>query len=57
MSVSPSFRYYGETTAGRFLAVIMTERGDRIRVMTAYDFDAGQRRDYIERRTQGEWGQ
>jgi hypothetical protein len=34
-----------------------TEHADRIRVMTAYDLDAGQRRDYIERRTQGEWGQ
>jgi uncharacterized DUF497 family protein len=49
------FVYYGETNAGRFLAVIVTERGDRIRVVTAYDLDAGQRRDYIERRTQGEW--
>ena len=47
----------GETNAGRFLAVIVTERGDKIRVVTAYDLDAGQRRDYIERRTQGEWGQ
>jgi uncharacterized DUF497 family protein len=51
------FVYYGETNAGRFLAVIVTERDDRIRVVTAYDLDAGQRRDYIERRTQGEWGQ
>jgi uncharacterized DUF497 family protein len=51
------FVYYGETNAGRFLAVIVTERGDRIRVVTAYDLDAGQRRDYIERRTQGDWGQ
>ena len=50
------FVYYGETNAGRFLAVIVTERGDRIRVETAYDLDAGQRRDYIERRMQGEWG-
>ena len=49
--------YYGQTNAGRFLAVIVTERGDRIRVVTAYDLDAGQRRDYIGRRTQGEWGQ
>ena len=48
--------YYGETNAGRFLAVIVTERGDRIRVVTAYDLDAGQRRNYIERQTQGEWG-
>jgi uncharacterized DUF497 family protein len=50
------FVYYGETNAGRFLTVVMTERGDRIRVVTAYGLDAGQRRDYIERRTQGEWG-
>ncbi len=51
------FVYYGESNAGCFLAVIVTERGDRIRVVTAYDLDAGQRRDYIERQTQGEWGQ
>jgi len=51
------FVYYGETDAGRFLAAIVTERGDRIRVVTAHDLDAGQRRDYIERRMQGEWGQ
>ncbi|MGH9784313.1 MAG: BrnT family toxin [Terriglobia bacterium] len=48
------FVYYGETDAGRLLAVIVTERGDNIRVVTAYDLDAGQRRDYIERRMQGE---
>jgi uncharacterized DUF497 family protein len=48
------FVYYGETNAGRLLAVIITERGDAIRVVTAYDLDAGQRRDYIERRAQGE---
>jgi len=50
----PRFVYYGETDAGRLLAVIMTERGENIRVITAYDLDAGQRRDYLERRTQGE---
>ena len=48
------FVYYGETNAGRLLAVIVTERGDNIRVVTAYDLDAGQRRDYRERRRQGE---
>jgi len=48
------FVYYGETDAGRLLAVIVTERGDNIRVVTAYDLDAGQRRDYLERRAQGE---
>ena len=46
--------YYGETDAGRLLAIIVTERGENIRVITAYGLDAGQRRDYLERRTQGE---
>ena len=46
--------YYGETNAGRLLAVIVTERGGRIRVVTAYALDAGQRRDYLQRRAQGE---
>ena len=27
--------YYGETTARRLLAVVITERGERIRVITA----------------------
>jgi uncharacterized DUF497 family protein len=48
------FVYYGETDAGRLLAVIITERGENIRVITAYDLDAGQRLDYLEKRTQGE---
>ena len=46
--------YYGETNAGRFLAVIVMERGDDIRVVTAYRLDAGQKRDYLRRRAQGE---
>ncbi len=48
------FVYYGETEAGRLIAVIVTERGGNIRVVTAYDLDAGQRRDYLKRRAQGE---
>jgi uncharacterized DUF497 family protein len=48
------FVYYGGTDAGRLLAVIVTERGDRIRVVTAYDLDARQKRDFLERRIQGE---
>jgi len=48
------FVYYGETNAGRLLALIVTERGERIRVVTAYDLDAGQRRDYLNRRAHGE---
>jgi uncharacterized DUF497 family protein len=48
------FVYYGETDSGRLLAVIVTEPGDRLRVVTPYDLDAGQRRDYIGRRLEGE---
>jgi uncharacterized DUF497 family protein len=48
------FVYYGETNAGRLLAVIVTERSDDLRVVTAYDLDASQRRDYLRRRAQGE---
>jgi uncharacterized DUF497 family protein len=46
--------YYGETAAGRLLAVVLVERGEKIRVVTAYDLDAGQKRDYLARRLQGE---
>lgn len=48
------FLYYGETNAGRLLAVVVTERTDKLRVVTAYDLDAGQKRDYLNRRTKGE---
>ena len=48
------FVYYGETDSGRLLAVIVTECRDNLRVVTAYDLDAGQGRDYVERRAQGE---
>jgi uncharacterized DUF497 family protein len=50
----PRFVYYGETDAGRLLAVVLTERGDRIRVVTAYRLDAGQKREYFARRLRGE---
>jgi hypothetical protein len=46
--------YYGETNAGRLLAIIVTERAGSIRVVTAYDLDAGQKRDYVLRRVRGE---
>jgi uncharacterized DUF497 family protein len=46
--------YYGETDSGRLLAVVMIEREYRIRVVTAYDPDAGQKRDYLVRRMRGE---
>ena len=48
------FVYYGETAAGRLLAVVLTERDDRIRVVIAYKLDAGQKRDYFARRLRGE---
>jgi hypothetical protein len=42
--------YYGETGVGRQLAVIVTERHDNRRVVTAYDLDSGQKREYLRRR-------
>ena len=50
----PRYVYYGETASLRMLAVILTERGGKIRVITAYELDAGQKRDYLERRLKGE---
>jgi hypothetical protein len=41
---------YGEPHVGRLLALVITERGKAIRVITAYDLDAGQKHDYLERR-------
>jgi len=38
----------------RLLAIVVTERKGRIRVITAYDLDAGQKRDYLKRRAGGE---
>lgn len=46
--------YYGETANLRLLAVVLTEQNSKIRVITAYDLDAGQKRDYLERRLKGE---
>lgn len=46
--------YYGETDTGRLLAVVLVERGEKIRVVTAYGLDAGQKREYLSRRLQGE---
>ena len=44
--------YYGETAGNRMIAVVLTERDEKIRVITAYDLDTGQRRDYLKRRAQ-----
>jgi uncharacterized DUF497 family protein len=46
--------YYGETDSGRLLAVVLVERGEKIRVVTAYDLDVGQKKDYLARRLRGE---
>lgn len=46
--------YYGETDGGRLLAIVLIERVDLIRVVTAYALDAGQKRDYLARRMRGE---
>ena len=46
--------YYGETDSGRMLAVVLVERGETIRVVTPYDLDAGQKKDYVARRLRGE---
>ena len=46
--------YYGETERSRLLTIVLTERDSKIRVITAYDLDAGQKRDYLERRAKGE---
>ena len=43
------FVYYCETAGLRLLAVVLTERNGKIRVITAYELDAGQKRDYLER--------
>jgi uncharacterized DUF497 family protein len=47
------FLYFGETNAGRLLAIVVTERDEMLRVVTAYDLDAGQRREYLRRRMEG----
>jgi uncharacterized DUF497 family protein len=46
--------YYGETKRNRLVAIVLTERSNKIRVITAYDLDAGQERHYWERRASGE---
>jgi uncharacterized DUF497 family protein len=46
--------YHCETDSGRLLAAIVVERGEKIRVVTAYDLDAGQKREYLARRVHGE---
>ena len=42
--------YYGETKTGRMLAVAVTWRQERIRIITAYDLDKSQIGDYLRQR-------
>jgi uncharacterized DUF497 family protein len=46
--------YYGETERNRLLAIVLTERNEKIRVITAYTLDTGQKRDYLKSRARGE---
>ena len=46
--------YYGETESRRLLAIVVVERREKIRVVTAYELDAGQKKDYLARRLRGE---
>jgi uncharacterized DUF497 family protein len=46
--------YYAETERNRLLAIVLTERDDKIRVITAYDLDSGQKHDYLKRRARRE---
>jgi uncharacterized DUF497 family protein len=48
----PRFVYYAETDAARLLAIIVTERRGKIRVVTAYDLNAGQKREYLAMRAE-----
>jgi len=41
------FLCFGRTNAGRFLTVLYTERGERIRVVTAYRMTRAQQRMYL----------
>lgn len=44
--------YYGEANSGRILTVVVTWRGQYVRVCTAYPLDASQKQDYIQQRTE-----
>lgn len=46
--------YYGETDSSPLLAVVLVERREKIRVVTAYGLDSGQKKDYLSRRLRGE---
>jgi len=50
----PRFVYYGETDAGRLLAVVLTERDNRIRVVTAYNWMPGRGRTILPVPSRGE---
>lgn len=43
--------YYGETRMGRMIAIVVTVRGEQLRVVTAYNLDADQKRHYLKHRS------
>ena len=47
--------YYGETAAGRLLGVVVNEGRNKLRVVTAYDLGARQKREYLIRRFEGRY--
>ncbi|MBV9745679.1 MAG: BrnT family toxin [Acidobacteriia bacterium] len=46
----PRVLCFGRTTSGRLLTVLYTERGDKIRVVTAYEMTKSQQRLYFRER-------
>lgn len=49
-NANSGYVYYGEVARSRMIAVVLTERDEKIRVITAYDLDAG----HLNRRAQKE---
>jgi uncharacterized DUF497 family protein len=47
------FVYYSETNSGRLPGIVIAERNDNVRTVTAYDLNARQRRNYHSRRAHG----
>lgn len=43
---------YSETNAARIIAVVVTDRNETLRVVTAYDLSARQRRHYLQMRSE-----
>ena len=46
----PRFSYIGSTARGRILLIIVTERGDQIRPVTAFEPSASLRKQFLQSR-------